>query len=143
MQVLQLSGIVALFFSGVFHAHYSYYSVAPDAQITLRRFFQFAAFLSETFVFAYLGLQVSPPFILHPVLWSSSGTFPAGKRHALILAMQPLVTFLWRHQRCLQTSAQYAHIPVIIQHLSGQRSVYRFEEGALLTRDGPVARLHV
>lgn len=58
MQVLQLSGIVALFFSGVFHAHYSYYSVAPDAQITLRRFFQFAAFLSETFVFAYLGLQV-------------------------------------------------------------------------------------
>lgn len=56
--MLQLSGIVALFFSGVFHAHYSYYSVAPDAQITLRRFFQFAAFLSETFVFAYLGLQV-------------------------------------------------------------------------------------
>ncbi|KAK9915576.1 hypothetical protein WJX75_001018 [Coccomyxa subellipsoidea] len=58
-EVLQLSGIVALFFSGVFHAHYSYYSVAPDAQITLRRFFQFAAFLSETFVFAYLGLQVA------------------------------------------------------------------------------------
>jgi NhaP-type Na+/H+ or K+/H+ antiporter len=57
-QVLQLSGIVALFFSGICHAHYSYYSVAHDAQITLRRFFQFAAFLSETFVFAYLGLQV-------------------------------------------------------------------------------------
>ena len=37
------------------------YSVAPDAQITLRRFFQFAAFLSETFVFAYLGLQVRGP----------------------------------------------------------------------------------
>lgn len=58
VQVLQLSGIVALFFSGICHAHYSYYSVAHDAQITLRRFFQFAAFLSETFVFAYLGLQV-------------------------------------------------------------------------------------
>ena len=58
-QVLQLSGIVALFFAGIAHAHYSYYSVAPDAQITLRRFFQFAAFLSETFVFAYLGLQVA------------------------------------------------------------------------------------
>jgi NhaP-type Na+/H+ or K+/H+ antiporter len=58
-QVLQLSGIVALFFSGICHAHYSYYSVAHDAQITLRRFFQFAAFLSETFVFAYLGLQVA------------------------------------------------------------------------------------
>ena len=57
-QVLQLSGIVALFFTGICHAHYSYYSVERDAQITLRRFFQFAAFISETFVFAFLGLQV-------------------------------------------------------------------------------------
>ena len=30
-------------------------------QVTLRRFFEFAAFLSETFVFAYLGLQVRLP----------------------------------------------------------------------------------
>ena len=57
-QVLQLSGIVALFFTGICHAHYSYYSVERDAQITLRRFFEFAAFISETFVFAFLGLQV-------------------------------------------------------------------------------------
>lgn len=49
---------MALFFTGIAHAHYSYYSVERDAQITLRRFFQFAAFLSETFVFAFLGLQV-------------------------------------------------------------------------------------
>jgi sodium/hydrogen exchanger 8 len=56
--VLQLSGIVALFFTGICHAHYSYYSVERDAQITLRRFFEFAAFVSETFVFAFLGLQV-------------------------------------------------------------------------------------
>ena len=58
VQVLQLSGIVALFFTGICHAHYSYFSVERDAQITLRRFFQFAAFISETFVFAFLGLQV-------------------------------------------------------------------------------------
>lgn len=35
-------------------------------QVTLRRFFEFAAFLSETFVFAYLGLQVGFP--AHKVL---------------------------------------------------------------------------
>ncbi|KAK9809257.1 hypothetical protein WJX72_012251 [[Myrmecia] bisecta] len=58
-EVLQLSGIVALFFTGIAHAHYSFYSVNQDAQITLKRFFEFAAFLSETFVFAYLGLQVA------------------------------------------------------------------------------------
>ena len=49
---------MALFFTGICHAHYSYYSVERDAQITLRRFFEFAAFISETFVFAFLGLQV-------------------------------------------------------------------------------------
>ena len=54
-----MSGIVALFFSGICHAHYSYYSVAPESQTALKRFFEFSAFLSETFVFAYLGLQAS------------------------------------------------------------------------------------
>ena len=62
LQVLGLSGIVALFFSGICHAHYSYYCVDLEAQITLRRFFEFAAFLSETFVFAYLGLQARGSF---------------------------------------------------------------------------------
>ena len=31
-QVCGLSGIVALFFTGISHAHYSYYNVTPDAQ---------------------------------------------------------------------------------------------------------------
>ena len=44
--------------AGICHAHYTYYNVAPEAQVTLRRFFEVAAFLCETFVFAYLGLQV-------------------------------------------------------------------------------------
>ena len=57
VQVCGMSGIVALFFSAICHAHYSYYSVAPESQTALKRFFEFAAFLSETFVFAYLGLQ--------------------------------------------------------------------------------------
>ena len=55
---LALSGIVTLFFTGICHAHYSYYSVTKEAAITLKRLFEFAAFLSEMFVFAYLGLQV-------------------------------------------------------------------------------------
>ena len=32
VQVCGLSGIVALFFTGISHAHYSYYNVTPDAQ---------------------------------------------------------------------------------------------------------------
>ena len=58
-ETLALSGIVTLFFTGICHAHYTYYSVSKEAAITLKRLFEFAAFLSEMFVFAYLGLQVS------------------------------------------------------------------------------------
>ena len=58
-ETLALSGIVTLFFTGICHAHYSYYSVTKEAAITLKRLFEFAALLSEMFVFAYLGLQVS------------------------------------------------------------------------------------
>jgi len=56
-EVLALSGIVALFAAGIAHAHYSNHSVSPDARIALTRTFEMAAFLCETFVFAYLGLQ--------------------------------------------------------------------------------------
>lgn len=58
-EVAGMSGIVALFFSGICHSHYSYYSASQEARITLRHFFEFAAFLCEMFVFAYLGLQVA------------------------------------------------------------------------------------
>eukprot|EP00887_Chlorella_sp_A99_P005897 scaffold1.g5897.t1 len=58
-EVAGMSGIVSLFFSGICHAHYTHYNVTPEAQVTLRRFFETAAFLCETFIFAYLGLQVA------------------------------------------------------------------------------------
>ena len=43
---------------GICHAHYSFYNCSPPARTTLLWFFAFAAFACETFVFAYLGLQV-------------------------------------------------------------------------------------
>lgn len=93
--MLQLSGIVALFFSGVFHAHYSYYSVAPDAQITLRRFFQFAAFLSETFVFAYLGLQVCTAGIFSDLRRPCPAVVEGG--HAPLKSLPPLLLAFGHH----------------------------------------------
>lgn len=57
-EVVGMSGIVALFFSGICHAHYSHYNVSSDARVALRRLFEVLAFLCEVFVFAYLGLQV-------------------------------------------------------------------------------------
>ncbi len=58
-EVAGMSGIVALFFTGAAHQHYSQHSVGAEARVALRRVLEVAAFLSELFVFAYLGLQVA------------------------------------------------------------------------------------
>ena len=58
-EVVGMSGIVALFFTGICHSHYSYYNVSHEAQVSVRRLFEVGAFLCELFVFAYLGLQVA------------------------------------------------------------------------------------
>ncbi len=58
-EVVGMSGIVALFFTGICHSHYSYYNVSSETQVACRRLFEVGAFLCELFVFAYLGLQVA------------------------------------------------------------------------------------
>lgn len=58
-EVVGMSGIVALFFTGICHSHYSYYNVSHETQVSVRRLFEVGAFLCELFVFAYLGLQVA------------------------------------------------------------------------------------
>ena len=58
-EVVGMSGIVALFFTGICHSHYSYYNVSNETQVACRRLFEVGAFLCELFVFAYLGLQVA------------------------------------------------------------------------------------
>jgi hypothetical protein len=50
---------MSIFFTGIGNAHYSYHNVGEEAQIAVFKSFEAAAFLSETFVFAYLGMQVA------------------------------------------------------------------------------------
>ena len=53
------SGIMSIFFTGIGNAHYSYHNVGAEAKVAVFKSFEAIAFLSETFVFAYLGLQVA------------------------------------------------------------------------------------
>jgi len=53
------SGIMSIFFTGIGNAHYSYHNVGSEAKVAVFKSFEALAFLSETFVFAYLGLQVA------------------------------------------------------------------------------------
>jgi len=56
---LGLSGIVAVFTSGIVHSHYSWHSLAPAARASLPLFVEPLAVMAETFTFVYMGLQVA------------------------------------------------------------------------------------
>lgn len=58
-EVAGFSGIMSLFFTGVCHAHYCFYNVSEESRATTTNAFNTMAFLCETFVFTYLGLQVA------------------------------------------------------------------------------------
>lgn len=55
----EMSGIMALFFTGIVHAHYGIKNITHEAEGAVRQGFETGAFLAESFVFAYLGMQVS------------------------------------------------------------------------------------
>jgi sodium/hydrogen exchanger 8 len=56
--IFGMSPIVTLFFSGIIMAHYHYYNISNEAQVTLTLFLHTSAFLAENFIFVYLGVSV-------------------------------------------------------------------------------------
>lgn len=56
-EALHLSGIVAIMFCGIGMAHYTFNNMSPAAQILTRQMFKVMAYLSETFVFIYIGMS--------------------------------------------------------------------------------------
>lgn len=58
-EAISFSGIVALFFSGIVHGHYSFHNISSESQIAISKVANMLAFLCEIFVFEYLGLQVA------------------------------------------------------------------------------------
>jgi sodium/hydrogen exchanger 8 len=57
-EILGLSGVMSLFFCGICMKHYAWYTLSEDGKITTHDFFKMLAFLSETFVFVYIGINV-------------------------------------------------------------------------------------
>ncbi len=53
-----LSGIMAILFCGVVMSHYTHYNLSPVTQITMQQTMRTLAFVSESCVFAYLGLGI-------------------------------------------------------------------------------------
>eukprot|EP01097_Dermamoeba_algensis_P005886 TRINITY_DN3703_c0_g3_i1.p2 TRINITY_DN3703_c0_g3~~TRINITY_DN3703_c0_g3_i1.p2 ORF type:complete len:302 (+),score=57.05 TRINITY_DN3703_c0_g3_i1:1031-1936(+) len=56
---LGLSGIVSILFCGIVMAQYTYGNMSPDSKKVATFVFGFMAYLSETFIFVYLGLAIA------------------------------------------------------------------------------------
>ncbi|XP_013609990.1 PREDICTED: sodium/hydrogen exchanger 4 [Brassica oleracea var. oleracea] len=54
-ELFSLSGILTVFFCGVLMSHYASYNVTESSRITSRHVFAMLSFISETFIFLYVG----------------------------------------------------------------------------------------
>ncbi|KAL4185288.1 hypothetical protein AMTRI_Chr10g229980 [Amborella trichopoda] len=56
-ELLHLSGILTVFFCGIVMSHYAWHNVTENSRITTRHVFATMSFISETFIFLYVGMD--------------------------------------------------------------------------------------
>ncbi|OAY85213.1 Sodium/hydrogen exchanger 4, partial [Ananas comosus] len=56
-ELLQLSGILTVFFCGIVMSHYAWHNVSESSRITTRHIFATLSFIAETFIFLYVGMD--------------------------------------------------------------------------------------
>lgn len=57
-EICSMSGIVSVLFCGIFQAHYTFKNLSPESQLRTRQLFETLNFLSENFIFSYLGVSM-------------------------------------------------------------------------------------
>ncbi|KAF3956088.1 hypothetical protein CMV_018763 [Castanea mollissima] len=71
MQLLNLSGILKIFFSGIVMSHYTWHNVTESSRVTTKHAFATISFIAETFIFLYVGVDA-----LDIDKWKSSKASP-------------------------------------------------------------------
>lgn len=54
-ELLSLSGILTVFFTGIFMSHYVWHNVTDSSRITTKHVFAMMSFIAEAFIFLYVG----------------------------------------------------------------------------------------
>ncbi|KAF2288385.1 hypothetical protein GH714_007197 [Hevea brasiliensis] len=56
-ELLELSGILTVFFCGILMSHYAWHNVTESSRITTRYVFAMMPYVAETFIFLYVGMD--------------------------------------------------------------------------------------
>ncbi|XP_043688328.1 sodium/hydrogen exchanger 4 [Telopea speciosissima] len=56
-ELLNLSGILTVFFCGIVMSHYAWHNLTENSRITTRHTFATMSFIAETFIFLYVGMD--------------------------------------------------------------------------------------
>ncbi|CAG5128526.1 unnamed protein product, partial [Candidula unifasciata] len=125
-EAADLTGIVAVLFCGITQAHYTYNNLSLESKHRTKQLFELMNFLSENFVFLYIGVSI---FTFEPHIWHAGFIFASFL--AVIVArfcnVYPL-SFLLNLGRSNKIKANFQHMMMF----SGLRGAIAF---ALAIRD--------
>ena len=57
-EAIELTGIVAILFCGIAQSHYTYINLSIESRERTKQIFEFLSFLSENFLFSYMGVSL-------------------------------------------------------------------------------------
>ncbi|CAI7746010.1 unnamed protein product [Closterium sp. NIES-53] len=81
-EVLELSGILSVFFAGIVMSHYTWHNVTESSRVTTKHAFATMSFIAETFIFIYVGMDA-----LDVDKWNSVNHRNAGVLFGILLSL--------------------------------------------------------